>query len=123
VDRALTAALWISVPFNAIGALAFAAPGLLGSRGFVPEAPDLHRAFAALTIALFGAGYLWCAASGRRDPVFLAVAAAGKLGFFAIVAACAAAGSLPARAVSSALGDLVLGGIFAAWLLAHRGRV
>ena len=111
------------MPFNALGALAFAAPERLGGLSFVPEAPDLHRAFAALTVALFGAGYLWCAASGRRDPVFLALGASGKLGFFAIVAACVAAGSLPARAVAGALGDLVLGSVFAAWLLARRNRL
>ena len=64
--------------------------------------------------------YLWTAIVGRTDPLFIAMAAGGKLAFFGLLVAYWLAGELPARAPLSAIGDLVFGTLFAAWLAGVR---
>jgi hypothetical protein len=107
---------------NLVGALAFlpSAQALRTLGGFPNEAHPLYFTTVGLFIFIFGLAYLWVAVTGRAAPLFISVAAAGKLGFFALLALYAGLGLLPAKAVLSGLGDLLFGLIFLFWLLRRR---
>src|SRR5262249_59164332 len=89
-------------------------------RAFAELPTDAHP-FYLLTIGvfvlIFGLAYFWTAAVGRSDPLFIAMAAGGKLAFFGLLAGYWLVGELSVRAPLSAVGDLVFGTLFAAWLL------
>jgi hypothetical protein len=70
----------------------------------------------SMFIALFGAGYLWCAIAGRADRVFITLAAVGKIGFFSILAWLWFIGQFDIVGPLLGLGDLAFGLIFVAWL-------
>jgi hypothetical protein len=77
-----------------------------------------YLSLVALFVALFGAGYLWVAASNRPERLFIALAAVGKLGFFLLVAGFCLAGRLSASALAGGAADLVFVLIFLQWLRA-----
>ncbi len=86
----------------------------------MPPAPAIYLLVIGVFVLLFGVGYFVCGATGRADPLFVAIAAAGKLSFFGLLLAFALAGDLPIRAPLSAVGDLVFGGLFVVWLAGLR---
>jgi hypothetical protein len=57
------------------------------------------------------------AVTERRDRIFIAAGAAGKLSFAVLLIAYASAGTVPITTAASGLVDLVLAIIFIVWLL------
>jgi hypothetical protein len=110
-------ALWATGVMNVGAAFAFAPSGqaLRALAGF-PDGEPLYLATSSLFVLLFGVGYLWSAAAGRADRIFITIAAVGKLSFVALVVTYWLARALPARAVLVASGDVVFGVLFLAWL-------
>lgn len=114
VRGALRAALALSAPLNAAGALLFSPPGapLRAMAGF-PEAPAFYLWTLAIWVLAFGVAYGHAARVGRADRSLLALGAVGK-GVFALLAATAATrGELPWLTALSAAPDLVLAVLFA----------
>ena len=77
--------------------LATAVMNLLAAAAFLPSAAavralaelpeNVHPVYLAtisMFIVIFGIGYLWIAATGRADRLFLGLAGAGKITFFLI---------------------------------------
>ncbi len=120
--------LWMRITL-----LATAVMNLTGAAAFLPSAtalrqmgglPEGGHPLYMLTVAafifIFGLAYGWAGLSGRADRQFIAVGAAGKLAFFALLVWCCCAGSLPLKAVGAGVGDLVFGVLFALWLFKSR---
>lgn len=85
-----------------------------------PDELTFHR-LAALLIALFGAIYWMIAREPLRYRPLAALGVAGKLAVFALFAEAFAAARIPATAMGVAVGDLLFGLLFAAFLRATRG--
>jgi hypothetical protein len=115
--------------------LTTAAMNVLGAGLFLPSAgalreiagvPPGEHAVYLLTIAmfvlLFGIGYLYLGLVGRADPLFIAISAAGKLSFVAILVFSWLSGAVSIRAPLMAVGDLVFGLLFLTWLLGDARR-
>ena len=87
--------------------------------------PELGHPLYATTVAmfifLFGLAYGWTARAGRADGVFIALSAAGKFSFFAILACFWAAGSLPLRTAVLGSADLFFSVLFVVWLAGASG--
>ena len=107
---------------NAFGAFAFTSWGapVRDLVGLPSGSHPLYLLVIGTFVGIFGAGYLWTGLTGRADPLFIAIAAAGKLSFFGLLAAFWLAGEIAWRAPASAVGDLVFGTLFVIWL-AGRG--
>jgi len=111
-------ALLATAVMNIVAAPAFLPPAvsLRALAGFPEGGHPLYMTTVALFVLLFGVGYLWAGATGYADRLFIALAAGGKLGFFATLVGFWAAGALPLRAAAFGVGDLVFGLLFASWL-------
>jgi hypothetical protein len=109
--------------------LATAAMNIVAAIGFLPPAAavrvaaglpagenPVYLATVALFVGLFGVGYLWSGATGRGEPIFIGIAAAGKISFVALLVGFWLAGALPARAPVAASPDLAFGVLFLRWL-------
>jgi len=59
--------------------------------------------------------------AARAPRAFIALAAGGKLTFFALLVGCWAVGTVPMRLPLAGTGDLVFGLLFVVWLLEVRG--
>jgi hypothetical protein len=115
--------------------LATAVMNILATGLFLPQAGEL-RALAgmppgesgpylmtlALFVLLFGLGYLYCGLTGRAERLFIALSAAGKLGFVTILTCSWAMGIATIQAPLSAAGDLVFGLLFLWWLVTDSAR-
>ena len=119
----LRGALLATAVMNTGAGIAFLPPaqGLRTLMGF-PDGEPLYLATVALFVLLFGAGYLWVALTGHPERLFIALSAAGKLGFVVVVVILWASGGLPLRALVTGLGDLPFGLLFAWWLWSTRTR-
>jgi len=115
-------ALWATGVMNVLAAGAFlpGADALRAPLGFPPAGHSFYVATAGLFVLLFGAGYLWSAASGRAERIFLGLAGVGKVAFFGLTLAFWAAGDLPGRAPMLASADLGFGALFLAYLASTR---
>jgi hypothetical protein len=115
-------ALLATAAMNAVGAVTFTPWGarIRDLAGMPPNAHPIYLLVIGAFVLLFGVGYLWCGITGRADPLFVAIAAAGKLAFFGLLLAFAIAGELSPRAPLAAVGDLVFGVLFVAWLVSLR---
>lgn len=113
-------ALLATAAMNALGAFAFTPWGepVRSLAAMPPGAHPLYLLVIGVFVLLFGVGYLWSGLVGRADPLFIAIAAAGKLSFFGLLAAFWVAGELSVRAPLAAVGDLVFGLLFVTWLVA-----
>ena len=111
-------ALFATAGMNIVGAALFApsARALRAVAGFPQGEHPLYLATVAMFVLLFGLGYLWAAAVGRADRLFITLAAVGKLSFFALLVWFWAVGALSARAPLVGTGDLVFGILFTVWL-------
>jgi len=111
-------ALFATAGMNIVGAALFAPPAraLRVVAGFPQGEHPLYLATVSMFVLLFGLAYLALAVSGRPDRFFIAVAAAGKLAFFALLTVLWLGGSLPVQAVGAGSGDLIFGVLFLAWL-------
>ena len=114
-------ALLATAAMNAVGAFTFTPWGApIRDLAAMPPAHPLYLLVIGVFVLLFGVGYLWCGLTGRADPIFIAIAAAGKLAFFGLLLGFAIAGELSFRAPLAAVGDLVFGAMFVVWLLRRR---
>ena len=115
-------ALFATAGMNILAALGFlpSATAVRALAGLPQDGQPLYLLTVALFVGLFGFGYLAAAVSGRPDRVFLAVAAAGKIGFFTLLLGFWLAGSVPLQAPMLGSADLVFGTLFAVWLLGSR---
>ena len=116
--RWLRNAMLATAVMNGVAALLFlpfAAPWR-ALAGLPADAPAVYLATVALFVLLFGAGYLYVGVTGRADPLFVGLSAAGKLSFVTLLVGFAAAGALSWRAPLTAGGDLVFGVLFLRWL-------
>lgn len=117
-DRLMRRALWVSVPFNLGGALAFGFPESFGRLAGLPApAPPVYTASLAFLVALFAGTYAWLALQPRIDRPLVGFAVLGKSGFFVIVFALWLRGEASTQFLIAASGDLMLAAIFAWWLL------
>jgi hypothetical protein len=116
--------LWMRTALYATAGMNVLAAGM-----FLPAAkplrdwvglPELGHPLYATTVAmfifLFGVAYSWTAIVGRADRVFIALSAAGKFSFFAILVCFWAMGSLPVRAPLLGSADLLFSVLFTLWL-------
>lgn len=116
--------LWATGALNVLAAAAFlpGADALRAPLGFPPPGAPIYATTAGLFVVLFGAGYLWSAASARADRIFLGIAGVGKIAFFFLTTASWAAGELPARAPLVASADLAFGALFLVYLAGSRAQ-
>jgi hypothetical protein len=98
------------------------AASLRALAGFPAPGHPLFMMTAGLFVLLFGTAYLWAALTGCADPFFVGLAAAGKLGFVALLTGFWIAGELPLRAPLVASGDLVFGVTFVTWVWSVRAH-
>jgi hypothetical protein len=102
---------------NLGGGATFAPPfPQLRTRVGLPDAHPLYLWVLTAWLPVFGTAYFWMGWSGRVDRTFLEVGAAGKATFAIILLALWGNGDLPPTAGLVGLPDLVLAGVFAAWL-------
>src|SRR5262249_35342192 len=102
--------------------LATAVMNLLAAAAFLPSAsairalaelpetvPSVFLATISIFILIFGIGYLWIAATGRADRLFIGLAGVGKITFFVILVGFWLAGELSVRAPLLGAPDLFFG--------------
>ena len=117
LDPRMRALLKASGPINATGALIFAPPFPWVREFFgLPGGHALYLWILSIWILVFGIAYWSMGSSGRADRTFLAVGAAGKASFALALLALALQGQIPPLAAVVGLPDLVIAGVFAAWL-------
>jgi hypothetical protein len=112
-------ALFATAGMNIFAAAVFlpAAASVRALAGLPEGGHPLYLVTVAMFIFIFGLGYLWAAATGRADRLFIAIAAGGKLTFFTLLVCFWAADSLPLRAPILGSADLFFGTLFVTWLL------
>ena len=117
-------ALLTTAVMNVLGAgLFLPSSGALRELAGVPAAEHaIYLLTIAMFVLVFGFGYLYAGLTGRADPLFIAVAAAGKLSFVALLVFSWLSGAVSLRAPLSAVGDLVFGLMFLTWLLGDARR-
>jgi hypothetical protein len=118
-------ALYTTAVMNVLASVTFmpSATALRALTGFPQTSEPLYPSTAGLFVLLFGIGYLSCAVTGRADRLFIALAAVGKLSFFALVVHLWLAGALPLRVPVLGSADLVFSILFFIWLSSTRTSV
>lgn len=103
---------------NVLVAFSFlpAASSLRALAGLPEGSHPLYLLTCGLFILLFGLGYLWTAVAGQSEPLFMTLAALGKLSFFTLVTALYVAGEVSILTPLAGSADLFFGGLFAYWL-------
>lgn len=119
IPRWMRVAMLATAVMNIVGAITFlpAADALRAMGGLPAESHPLYLASISVFILVFGVAYLWIGLTGKADPQFVAVAAAGKLSFFGVLMWYGVMGAIPAQAALSGVGDLVFGSLFLFWLV------
>ena len=118
-------ALLSTAVMNLFAAAAFL-PSARALRALAEMPEDTHPFYLAtisMLILVFGLGYLWAGVTGRADRLFIAVSAAGKLSFFALLVGFWWVGQLSARAPLLGVADLVFGVLFLIWLAGSRPAI
>lgn len=112
----------VTAVVNILGSFAFipSARALREISGLPPFAHPFYLASIGAFILIFGLAYLWAGVTGKADRLFVAVAAAGKFAFFALLVRYWVGGLVPLSAVLSGTGDKVFAALFASWLLSVR---
>jgi len=119
-DDLLRRALWLTAVANTVVAFVFAFPASLGRPVDLPaDVPILYSLFAGLFVLLFGGAYAWLALQPRIHRPLVAFAAFGKTGAVLVVLVSWLVGAASTRLLALISGDLVLAGVFVAWLLAN----
>jgi hypothetical protein len=115
-------ALLATAVMNGVGFLTFTPWGepIRDLAGMPSGTHPLYLLVIAVFVLIFGVGYFWCGYTGRADPLFIAIGAAGKLAFFGLLVAFWIGGELSLRAPLAAVGDLLFGGLFVIWLAGIR---
>lgn len=116
-ESTIRKSIWASVPFNLLGATAFAFPKSLAGRLIqVPDAPAVYAFILGFIILLFGLMYAWIAMQPEINRPMLAFGALGKMGVFLVGLALLAVGIAPATLALGLVGDLAFGTLWLAWL-------
>lgn len=114
----LRASLFFSTPLNLFGAISLSPLWPAGwSPAGTPVPPPLHGWILASFVLGFGIAYGWMAVTNRPSRAILALACYGKLAFALACYGEAAVGRIPWTVGITGTPDLVLGLIFAAYLL------
>jgi hypothetical protein len=104
--------------FNLGGALMFAFPDSVGQIAGLPVlVPPIYQGLLVLFVVLFAGVYAWLASQPRIDRPMVVLGAVGKAAAFAVVLVYWLFDMAAGRAVLAFSGDLILAGIFAAWLV------
>jgi hypothetical protein len=121
----LRRAFLATAAMNVGGGLLFLPPAapLRALVGVPPGEHAIYLVTLAMFIFLFAAAYGYAGWTGRADDLFVALSAAGKLSFVAILIGFWLAGEVPVLTPLSAVGDLVFGLMFLTWLLTGARRV
>jgi hypothetical protein len=111
--------LLASGPMNVVGAICFA-PFFPFARQMVglPEPGSFYLWVLSSWILAFGAAYWWQGWTGQINRGVLAIGGFGKLTFGVALIAYGSKGAHPVAAFLGALPDMMLGVVFAIWLLA-----
>lgn len=111
-------ALYATAVLNVLAAAALLPAGrpVRMVAGLPEDGHPLYVATVAMFIFLFGLAYLWTAIAGRSDRVFIALAAAGKFSFFALLVCFWVSSTLPLRAPVLGSADLFFSVLFTVWL-------
>lgn len=113
--------VWLTVPFNIVGAIAFAFPtSLPGKLVGLPEAPMIYTVFVGLLIALFGAKYAWIAWQPVINRPLLAFGAVAKIAVAVVSTWLWFNGECTLPMLLAASGDLAFGVFWLAWLRSSR---
>lgn len=118
MTKLMKRALIATAVMNVFGALLFVPPVTFFRKffGFPADTHPLYLWIISLWIFFFGICYLWLGLTERREPLFLAIAAAGKISFSLLLIIYAAGGEIPAMAAASGLLDLFFGLFFIGYL-------
>lgn len=114
MTKSLKYALLATAVMNMGGAFVFSPFGGAIRRfyGFPNEVHPLYLWLIASWIFFFGLCYLWLGVTERREPLFLVIAAAGKISFTLIALIYWFSGEIPALAALASLPDLLFGVFF-----------
>ena len=107
---------------NGLGAFIFTPTGseLRQFMGLSSESHPFYLWIIGSFILIFGFAYLWAGITGRADPLFIAVGAAGKLAFFGLTVAYWISGELPVNVPLAATSDFIFALIFIFWLFSAK---
>lgn len=120
-EATIRKSVWASVPFNCLGATAFAFPQSLPGRLLqVPDAPAIQSFLLGFIILVFGLMYLWIAVQPEINRPLLAFGAIGKVGVFLIGAVLCVLGKAPLMLALGLVGDLAFGSLWLAWIRSKR---
>jgi hypothetical protein len=108
---------------NLAGALLFAPlyPTLRAQVGLPPATQPFDAWLVSWWTLCFGLAYLRLGFSRRNEPLFVAVAAAGKLSLVVLLIVIWQQGTIGAPAALAGIPDLVFAAIFLAWLARRTG--
>jgi hypothetical protein len=120
----LRRAFLATAAMNVLGGLLFLPPAapLRALVGVPPGEHAIYLTTLAMFVFLFAAAYGYAGWTGRADELFVALSAAGKLSFVAILVGFWLAGEIAVMAPLSAAGDLVFGLMFLTWLVTGARR-
>lgn len=121
VENWMRITLFATTFVNMLGAITFIPQfRMLREQSQFPDAHPLYLLIISIWIFVFGAGYLWMALTRRPDKIFIAVGAAGKISFFALLVCFWLAGEFPVSTAFAAIIDLIIGIVFVVWLWKRR---
>lgn len=103
---------------NMFGALLFVPPVPFFRQfyGLPDAAHPLYLWIISSWIFFFGLCYLWLGITGRRERLFLVIAAAGKISFSILMIIYWLKGEIPIQAAAGSLADLFFGLFFLHYL-------
>ncbi len=118
-ELTLRLSLWMSLPINLGGAYVLANPASWPGRmlGLPADTHPLYTGLTAILVALFGLAYGWLALSEPVHTPLLTVGAAGKAGFFLLVAGLWWLGQASTLLLVASTADLALAALWSAWLV------
>jgi hypothetical protein len=115
-------AFWLTVPVNASGAVIFSVPAFREFIGLPAPAHGFYGILVGVWIGLFGLAFLRLALTKTYDKSLIAVAALGKLSFFALAVFYFLRGEIGLLATLASVIDAGLAFIFLHWLWLNRAK-
>jgi hypothetical protein len=110
--------LFATAAMNIVGSFSFIPANRAGREMFgLPEPHPVYLWILACWIFAFGVCYLWMAMKRRREWLFIAIGAIGKLSFAALLAIYWLSSEFSLRTALAGVGDLIFGCLFVWWLI------
>jgi hypothetical protein len=110
--------LFATAAMNIGGSLSFIPANRAGREMFgLPEPHPVYLWILACWIFAFGVCYLWMAIKQKREWLFIAIGATGKLSFAALLAIYWLVGEFSFRTALAGAGDWIFGCLFVWWLI------